>query len=1429
MQIRKIRKVITTTLVVILTVSMYTLPEAISLAFAFSATISPTQVYVNQLNAYLITITNTGNKNLGSARVTIPAEFTITSSITILSPPSGWTYTLSSAHINLTGINPGAVIAPGGTLTFVFNSASPNTPRLANWTVNATSNTNFGGTTLQIEGAQPAVTVNPQPPFIPPTITASTNTINQGQTSFLSQLVEPSGGIPPYRYQWLQSFNEAPFSSISGANQPVYSFQTTAQTTIGTWAFRINVTDSSAIPTTVTSNTVNIVINSALTSPTVIAVPNIVYQSQTSTLTSSPVTSGTAPYTFRWLQKAPGTDYVTVGSNSTSYIFPGSTTLGTWNFLLQITDGTGANVNSSETQVVVSSTPAFTIAVTQAPHGTINPGTTSVTYGGSQAFTISPGAGYYVADVLVDGISVGPVTSYLFTNVVTDRSLTAVFNSFDYALMVSVVGNGSVAKNPEQATYHYGDVVLLTATPGDGWSFSGWSGDFSSLANPVSIIINGSVSVTATFAQSSSYVLTITTIGSGSVTKTPDQPSYSQGDMVMLMATPAAGWSFSGWSGDFSSSANPISIAINRTTSVTATFIRTTYALTISTVGNGSVARNNTGPYYLGDIVRLTAHPSVGWSFNVWGGALSGSNNPIDLLITGDLYVIAAFTQNAYSLTISTVGSGSITLNPSQSSYQYGAVVQLTAIPASGWRFGGWNGSLTGALNPFSIMITGNSAVTAVFLLSQYTITASATEGGSINPSGITIVGFGGNQTYTITASNGYHIVDVSVNGTSVGPVSSYTISNVTGDTTITASFATTTLTISSSTEGNGSINPTGTIVVDYGSNHSFTIMPDTGYHVADVFVDGISVGAVTFYTFARVTRNHTIFVLFKINTYLIEASGGPHGSISPAGTVVAHWNATQGYAITPDEGCHIVNVVVDGVSVGPVSFYVFSRITSNHNITASFAKNIYFINVTSPRGSPTPSAQVIRGGNLTVSVTEIEGSAAHRWICTGYTIDGATLVPGSSYNFANIQANHTIMFIWQEQYYLAISTPIGAATGTGWYNASTTATVSISSDTFASDNGTRRVFAGWSGDASGTGLTSNPIAMTGPKTVIANWKTQYYLTVVSDIGSGKGQGWYDAGSTVTFSVETPVSGGAGIRFVFKSWTGTDGAYTGTAATSTVTMNQAVTQKATWMRQYEVTYEVMGTALHMSLPAPEWVNQGAPHTATFPPLVFNSAGNARSVFISDNRTNVITAPTTITGTYQTQYLVTFSQNGLRSSASGIVAILQGNDKTFTEFPIEVWIDAGEKVTFSYAETVESPEGGEHFVLRMVNFSSPLAINEPMVIEAQYEPQITSGLNTILLSAIAFSILPLASIPVFAFRRRKRKITPIAIGGGSISPGTIQKIKRGGDSTVFIITANPGYRIADVVIDNTTHLGAVRTYKFFNVNENHTISAIFYEN
>ena len=94
-------------------------------------------------------------------------------------------------------------------------------------------------------------------------------------------------------------------------------------------------------------------------------------------------------------------------------------------------------------------------------------GSVSVGQGSSQAFTITPNSGYAVSGVVVDGSSVGAISSYTFSNVQTAHTISATFTQSQYTLTVNVsptIG-GTVTKSPNQSTYYYGDVVDVDRVP----------------------------------------------------------------------------------------------------------------------------------------------------------------------------------------------------------------------------------------------------------------------------------------------------------------------------------------------------------------------------------------------------------------------------------------------------------------------------------------------------------------------------------------------------------------------------------------------------------------------------------------------------------------------------------------------------------------------------------------------------------------------------------------------------------------------------------------------------------------------------------------------------------------------------------------------------------------------------------------------------
>ncbi|MEK7952958.1 InlB B-repeat-containing protein [Luteolibacter soli] len=269
-----------------------------------------------------------------------------------------------------------------------------------------------------------------------------------------------------------------------------------------------------------------------------------------------------------------------------------------------------------------------------------------------------------------------------------------------------------------------------------------------------------------------------------------------------------------------------------------------------------------------------------------------------------------------------------------------GTAPTLANLTYIGTAIANGSGVVTGSLNGSDGVGTASEGQVGGFLFFPAPIiTASAGANGSITPTGAVEVPGGDDKSFTITANSGYHVADVLVDGASVGAVTNYTFSAVEVNHTISASFAvnTSTHTITASAGAHGSISPSGSVTVNHGVNSPFTITPEAGYHVADVLVDGASVGAVTNYTFTNVVANHTVNVSFALNSYSITASAGAHGSISPAGTSsVSHGSSLQ-YTFTPDPGYQVAEVFVDNVPVSSLDAYSFDEVTANHTISATF------------------------------------------------------------------------------------------------------------------------------------------------------------------------------------------------------------------------------------------------------------------------------------------------------------------------------------------------------------------------------------------------------------------------------------------------------------------------------------------------------------
>lgn len=87
---------------------------------------------------------------------------------------------------------------------------------------------------------------------------------------------------------------------------------------------------------------------------------------------------------------------------------------------------------------------------------------------------------------------------------------------------------------------------------------------------------------------------------------------------------------------------------------------------------------------------------------------------------------------------------------------------------------------------------------------------------------------------------------------------------------------------ITANADENGNITPSGILTINYNYATTFTITPNTGYHITDVLVDSSSVGAVTSYTFNYVQRDHTIEAKFSVDLPPTEIISTPSILIGP-------------------------------------------------------------------------------------------------------------------------------------------------------------------------------------------------------------------------------------------------------------------------------------------------------------------------------------------------------------------------------------------------------------------------------------------------------------------------------------------------------------------------------------------------------------------
>jgi len=567
----------------------------------------------------------------------------------------------------------------------------------------------------------------------------------------------------------------------------------------------------------------------------------------------------------------------------------------------------------------------------------IDPEQITYTYGQIVHLTAQPAAGWsfdhWTGDVVGS-------TSPVDITVTDDMAVSAHFTQNQYTLTVTTDGSGSVTKDPEQGTYLYDQVVQLSASADPGWTFDHWTGDATGSTSPVSITITDNKAATAHFTQDQ-YTLSVSTDGSGTILVDPQQTTYTYGQVVHLTAQADLGWTFDHWTDGATGTTNPAEIIMAGNTAVTAHFTQNHYTLAVTLDGSGSVLKNPDQPTYTyGQTVQLTAQPDLGWSFDHWSGDANGNALSVDITITDNAAISAHFTQNHYTLTTSTDGSGSVSKDPDQTTYLYGQVVHLTAQANIGWTFSHWTGDATGSASPVDVTMTGNMAVTAHFTQNQYTLTTSMDGSGTVSrdPDQPTYT-YGQAVSLTASASQGWTFSYWSGDATgSANPVQV----TITGNTAVTAHFTQNQYTLTTSTDGSGSVTrDPDQNTYTYGQTVTLTAVPEVGWSFDHWSGDATGTANPVSIT---IVGNTAVTAHFTQNQYILTISTDGSGSVAKDPDQNTYtYGQVVGLTAVPGQGWSFEHWSGDATgSDNPIEI----TMDGDKAVTAHFTQNQYTISI---------------------------------------------------------------------------------------------------------------------------------------------------------------------------------------------------------------------------------------------------------------------------------------------------------------------------------------------------------------------------------------------------------------------------------------------------------------------------------------------------
>jgi hypothetical protein len=672
--------------------------------------------------------------------------------------------------------------------------------------------------------------------------------------------------------------------------------------------------------------------------------------------------------------------------------------------------------------------------------------------------TFFPADGYHGLTVK-DGVDMGAINEYVIFNYTGGSVFDLYFAKNTYSITTHAYGNGSITDGVPSFEYDPAYVYEYTATPNEGYHLANFTvnGIVASgftpegyTGNLTNILQN--YNLEATF-QINTYEITATAGVGGSISPL-GTTLYQYGQSVEYVATADNGRFITSIIVDgeavvFDANATVwtvpfTNIAANHTIQVL--FGQNEYTITATAGAGGTISPTGALTVNYGANSVYTITPNAGYeiaSVLVDGVNVGALPAYTFTNIAANHTISATFVHLQYTLyaSVNNTAAGTITPNGITNKY-YGESQTYTLTTNTGYTRTNVlvNGvPVTVSNNQFTVSnIMENKTIVAMYERNTYNVTVTQPTNGVITPAGVTTVNHGSNMTFTVTPNTGYEIQNIKKDGTNVpttqysvnaNGMATYTLTNITANTAITATMLVKTFTITATAGSNGSITPSGTEIVNYGNSKTYTITPSAGYQIANVKIDGVSVGAISTYTFTNVRTNHTISAEFT--TVDCETPSYLSATDITSSTAVIKWiGSAESYDLYYRQAGsdNFSQVVVNDtthvlINLQPnTRYHYFLLANCGNGVYSDTSLMLSFITLPATANTHTIVATAGINGTITPSgnVTITEGHDQMfvlipnaGYVVASLIVDGNPVVASqysdNIYRFTNVTSDHTI------------------------------------------------------------------------------------------------------------------------------------------------------------------------------------------------------------------------------------------------------------------------------------------------------------------------------------------------------------------------------------------------------------------------------------